>query len=224
MLKRVIEVSPFQANCWIVACENTAEAVVIDPGDEVGHIFAELEDIEKSLSKKLHVKYILLTHAHVDHVGAAGELKRKIAATGVQAGKQDEGLAKIALNKDDELLYINIKRQADMFGLKCEDPLPIDHYLKDNEELAVGDLRVTVLFTPGHSPGGVCFKINSTVFTGDTLFCGSVGRTDILGGDTKAMFRSIRGRLLSLDDDTLVCPGHGPETTIGEERQQNPFL
>jgi glyoxylase-like metal-dependent hydrolase (beta-lactamase superfamily II) len=138
----------------------------------------------------------------------------------------------IALHKADEPLYQELRKQGRFFGMELEDPLPVDHYLRDQEELRIGDLKLSVIHTPGHSPGSVCFRLHEdssarsteTLFSGDTLFRGSVGRTDLWGGDQDALFRNIRGKILTLDGDTRVCPGHGLETTIALEKQQNPFL
>ena len=147
-------------------------------------------------------------------------------------GKENSNRPVIALHRADEPLYRQLKMQGGLFGLKYDDPLPIDHFLEDGEELRVGDLRMNVLHTPGHSPGSVCLRLHEdlslavpeTLFSGDTLFQGSVGRTDLWGADGDQMFESIRERILVLDDSTRVCPGHGPETQIGIEKRENPFL
>jgi glyoxylase-like metal-dependent hydrolase (beta-lactamase superfamily II) len=138
----------------------------------------------------------------------------------------------IALHRGDEPLYLNLKSQGQMFGIQFEEPLPIDHYLEDGEELRVGDLKFSILHTPGHSPGSVCIRLHQdsalgipeAVLSGDTLFQNSVGRTDLWGSSQDVMFKSIFDRILKLDDDTRVCPGHGADTRIGIEKQSNPFL
>jgi glyoxylase-like metal-dependent hydrolase (beta-lactamase superfamily II) len=172
------------------------------------------------------VRYLLQTHGHLDHVGAVRPVKEAL-------GHQTAGVSpKIALHRGDEPLYLALKQQGALFGIHYEEPLPIDHYLEDGEDIRVGELRFSVLHTPGHSPGSVCLRLHEnsrlgmpeTLFSGDTLFQGSVGRTDLWGASQDQMFRSIRERILSLDGDTRVCPGHGPETRIGVEKRENPFL
>lgn len=222
LVDRTLVVGPFQCNCRLLACPKTGHAVVIDPGDEPQKILKALQSAHTPSGLPIQVKYLFHTHGHLDHIAAARPVKEALAPE-----------VQIALHRGDEELYQALKIQGRMFGLHhYEDPLPIDHYFQDNEELRVGELRFSVMHTPGHSPGSVCLRLHEnrsllipeTLFSGDTLFQGSVGRTDLWGGDQDQMFRSIRNRILVLDDDTRVCPGHGPETRVGIEKRENPFL
>jgi hydroxyacylglutathione hydrolase len=211
MLIETREAPPFYKNGYVVACEQTRDAVIIDPGDEVDQLLRVVSD------RELHVRHILLTHAHVDHV--AGTAKAK-AVTG----------APICLHRDDLALYAAAPQQAAFFGLDMEPPPPVDCLYEPSVPLAFGGYEVKVLCTPGHTPGGVCLLVgpagrNGTkVFVGDTLFAGSVGRTDLEGGDHETLIASIRNVLLTLQDDVEVYSGHGPATLIGQERRTNPFL
>ena len=182
-------VGPLQANCYLVGCKKTGEAVVIDPGGDVPRILAELT------KRGWKVRTILNTHGHWDHTGGNGELKRITGA---------------------ELLI----HEADAPGLE---PAP-DGFLEEGREIRFGAHRLEVLHTPGHSPGGVCFSSTGAVFTGDTLFAGSIGRTDLAGGDYTALISGVREKLFCLEDSLRVYPGHGPSTTIGQERLHNPFF
>jgi glyoxylase-like metal-dependent hydrolase (beta-lactamase superfamily II) len=204
-------VGPFFKNGFVVGCEETSEAVLIDPGDEVD---ALLDAIAR---RKLAVQQILLTHAHLDHITGVGRAK---AALGVP----------VWLHQDDNFLYERVLQQGLMFGIKVERQPPVDRFYEPGATLAFGSYRVRVLHTPGHCPGGVCLAIardgeaQPTLFVGDTLFAGSIGRTDLPGGDMETLLRSIRDVLFAFPDDTVVWPGHGPQTTIGQERRTNPFL
>lgn len=218
MLDRTLVVGPFQCNCRLLACPRTGEALLIDPGDEPEKILKTLQGLQNPL---IQVKYIFHTHGHLDHIGATRAVCEALDRP------------KIALHPGDRELYQKLAFQRSLFGMKHDqDPLPVDHDLVDEEEIRVGDLKFSVIHTPGHSPGSVCLRLHEdsslgvkeTLFSGDTLFQGSVGRTDLWGGDTDQMFRSIRQRILVLDDETRVCPGHGPETQIGIEKRENPFL
>jgi hydroxyacylglutathione hydrolase len=198
-------VGPLQVNCYLLADEKTKEAVIIDPGDDA----ADILDIVKD--KGLVVRSIVLTHAHFDHVGANKALKE---ATG----------AEILMHQDDERLLKSAANQGSLFGMRSAASPPADRYVKHGDTIAAGGISLKVLHTPGHSPGGICLLGQGVVFTGDALFAGSIGRTDLPGGDTAALLRSIETNLMSLPDDTKVFSGHGPESTIGRERQVNPFL
>jgi len=204
--------APFYKNGYLLGCETTREAVVIDPGDEAADLIAAIA------RERLTVKFILLTHAHVDHVSGVARLK---AATGAPVG----------LHRDDLPLYNAAVAQGEMFGYRIDPPPPPDFFFEiGGSPLWIGEYWIRVIHTPGHSPGGVCFQVGPTgsggtdVFAGDTLFAGSIGRTDLPGGDYAALIRSIRSELLALEEGTGVHPGHGPRTTIGDERRSNPFL
>jgi hydroxyacylglutathione hydrolase len=208
MLVKKIVVGPLQCNCMILGCEKTREAIVVDPGDEHARILAEIEPLG------LNVKYLLHTHAHFDHVGATRQMHAKLGA-------------KPCLHRDDEPLYNNLPMQGRLFGLSLEAAPKVEKFLEDDEILSFGEYRFQVIHTPGHSPGGVCFRLlggDELLLSGDTLFQGSVGRTDLWGGDSSKLISSIKNRLLVLDGDTKVQPGHGPDTLIGIEKRNNPFL
>ena len=211
MLIRTAAVPPFHKNGYVVVCERTREAVIIDPGDEVDEL---LDAANKDRAK---VKLILLTHAHLDHV------------TGVTQAKVATG-APIWLHRDDLFLYNGVVEQGRMFGLRVSPQPAIDSFYKPDTPLAFGDCTIDVHPTPGHSPGGVCLAIGESagavpeLFVGDTLFAGSIGRTDLPGGDMTTLLASIRSVLFRFPDDSRVFSGHGPVTTIGEEKRTNPFL
>jgi len=204
-------VEPFFKNGFVVACPNTREAVLIDPGDEVPAL------LDVAREQRLAIRRILLTHAHVDHV------------TGVGAAKRALGVP-IHLHRDDLFLYERVVEMGQMFGLSVEPQPPIDHFYTPGETIRFGDCVATPHHTPGHCPGGVCLQIGLTpdsgkdLFVGDTLFAGSIGRTDLPGGDYATLIASIRTVLFAFGDDARVYPGHGPATTIGAERRSNPFL
>lgn len=212
MLLEVHAVEPFFKNGYVVGCERTREGVVIDPGDEVELL---LRDVARHA---LSVRYIFLTHAHLDHV------------TGVARARQALGAA-VALHRDDLFLYDAVVQQGLAFGFRIgPQPAPDLFYDTSGAPLAFGDYTVRVHHTPGHCPGGVCLQIGEKdregrhLFVGDTLFAGSIGRTDLPGGDYETLLRSLRNVLLNFPDDYEVYSGHGPMTTIGEERRSNPFL
>jgi glyoxylase-like metal-dependent hydrolase (beta-lactamase superfamily II) len=212
MILESAAVGPFFKNGYVAGCENTRKAVFIDPGDEVEQLLAFIA------AEQLDVTHILLTHAHVDHVSGVAEAKR---ALGVP----------IHLHKDDLFLYKNAVPHGMMFGLTVEEPPPVDVFYEGEGPIAFGDYRVRVVHTPGHCPGGVCLAISKTgdaspphLFVGDTLFAGSIGRTDLPGGDYATLLKAITERLFAFPDESIVYSGHGPETTIGRERQTNPFV
>jgi len=209
-------VEPFFKNGFVIGCEETKEGVVIDPGDEVDQLLAAVK------AQALTVTNILLTHAHLDHV------------TGVAKAKHALGVP-VWLHRDDNFLYEGVVEQGRMFGLRVEPQPAIDHYYEGEGPLRFGRYEVRVLHTPGHCPGGVCLAVSkkqaadhtdqeTVLFVGDTLFAGSIGRTDLPGGDMNTLLRSIRDVLFSFPDGTVVWSGHGPATTIGKERRTNPFL
>jgi glyoxylase-like metal-dependent hydrolase (beta-lactamase superfamily II) len=224
MLNKTIVVGPFQCNCRLLACPKTGEAVLIDSGDEAQKILQALEGMQTPSGVPIQVKYLLHTHAHLDHIGGTRKVREALAIAGQPP--------KIALHRDDEEIYKNLRMQGQLFGLEYDDPLPVEHFLRDNEELKIGTLKLTILHSPGHSPGSIGIRLHEsseaqareTLFSGDTLFAGSVGRTDLWGADQDQMFQSIRSRFLTLDDETAVCPGHGPDSKIGIEKRENPFL
>jgi glyoxylase-like metal-dependent hydrolase (beta-lactamase superfamily II) len=188
MLRKLV-VGYYQANCYILGDERTGEGLVIDPGDEAVRIV-------KVISKlRLKIRYILITHGHFDHTGAASELRR-ITGSSLMIHSLDTG-------------SLNVKP---------------DGYLEDGQEIPLGTFNIQVIHTPGHSPGGVCFYAPGAVFTGDTLFAGSVGRTDFPGGDHNLLVRGVIQKIFPLGDDIRVYPGHGPNSTIGRERLNNPFF
>lgn len=227
MIEKNLVVGPFQCNCRLLVCPKTGEGALIDPGDEPARILTEIAKLELPGGLKPRIKYLLHTHAHLDHIGGT-----RGVSEGLQAGPAQPPKPVIALHQADDPIYRNLKMQGQLFGLSFDDPLPVDHYLEHEEELRIGELRLSVVHTPGHSPGSVCLRLHEdsgagareTLFSGDTLFQGSVGRTDLWGASESEMFRSIRTRILTLDPDTRVCPGHGPDTTVGIEKTQNPFL
>lgn len=206
MLIEQFEVTPFMANCFILGCEKTREAVIIDAGEFT-------PEIQRFLSEnRLSVKYIILTHSHVDHAGDIGRFKE---ATGGQ----------IVLHEDEAPLYDNLAAQARMFGFRIDPPPPADRLVRHGDELTFGDgERLGVIHCPGHSPGGISILWDAVVFVGDTLFAGSVGRTDLPGGDYRTLISVIKTRLLPLGDSVRALPGHGPATTLEAERRYNPFL
>jgi glyoxylase-like metal-dependent hydrolase (beta-lactamase superfamily II) len=210
----IIEVhasAPFFKNGFVLGCEETHEGVVVDPGDEVGLLLSAVEQ------HGLSIRYILLTHAHLDHV------------TGVARAKQALNVP-VVLHRADEVLYENVVQQGMMFGLRVEPQPPIDAFYDGEGPWRFGHYGAWVYHTPGHCPGGVCLAVGRedqterTLFVGDTLFAGSIGRTDLPGGDLETLLTSIRRVLLRFPDDTVVWPGHGPSTSVGRERQTNPFL
>ena len=204
-------VGPFFKNGFVVSCERTREAVLIDPGDEVPSL------LDYITSRQLSVQHILLTHAHVDHL------------TGVPAAKRSLN-APVHLHQDDLFLYDRAAEQADAFGLHVDQLPRVDRFYDTGQVIRFGRYEVRPLHTPGHCPGGVCLAIRGeddtmpNLFVGDTLFAGSIGRTDLEGGDYDTLLTSIRDVLFSFGDETPVHPGHGPSTTVGRERATNPFL
>jgi len=214
MLLEHAAVEPFYKNGFVVGCEETREGVIIDPGDEVADLLAAAS------RHRLSIRNILLTHAHLDHI------------TGVGRAKQALGVP-VWLHRDDNFLYERVQQQGQMFGFEVDPQPPVDHFYGQEEDagaLRFGRYGVRVLHTPGHCPGGVCLAVTRegddrpTLFVGDTLFAGSIGRTDLPGGNMETLLRSIRDVLFAFPDDTVVWSGHGPVTTIGQERRTNPFL
>lgn len=207
MILETFPVGPLQCNCTLLGDEEAGEAIVIDPGDEVGRIHRRLTELG------LKLKQILVTHAHIDHVGGALKLK---SLTG----------APIYLNENDLPLLDLMSAQAAWLGVPTPDTAPPDESLTDGMRVGLETYPAQVLHTPGHTQGSIClhFAPLKMVIAGDTLFAGSIGRTDLPGGDYNQIIDSIQARLLALPDETKVLPGHGPATTIGAERKTNPFL
>lgn len=216
MILETRAVPPFMKNGFVLGCEVTREGVVIDPGDEVDLLLAAVED------HALKVNAILLTHAHLDHV------------TGVRRAK-DVLQAPVWLHEADKVLYEAVVQQGMMFGLRVEPQPPVDRFYAPGQTLRFGEYAISVHHTPGHCPGGVALAVNGDprtqgptdrriLIVGDTLFAGSIGRTDLPGGDAGTLLRSIREVLFAFPDGTPVYPGHGETTTIGREKRTNPFL
>ena len=204
MIIRKLEVGPLATNCYIVGTESTKEGMIIDPADEAQRILENVRELS------LDIKLIVLTHGHLDHIGALQEVKQ---ATG----------AEVAIHGDDAN-FIQDHSLGNLFGLFYATPSPPDRLLNGGDSLDVGDLHFQVLHTPGHTPGGICLQGHGIVFSGDTLFNSGIGRADLPGGNYSQLMNSIHHWLMVLPDDTIIYPGHGPDSTIGAERQGNPFL
>ena len=198
-------VGPLQVNCFILADEKTKDAVVIDPGDDAENILKIIKE------KGFKVRYIVNTHGHFDHVGANKAIKD---ATGAQ----------LLIHEGDAPVLAAAQQHSLAFGMLPVSSPPADRYLKHGDVITAGEVSLKVLHTPGHSPGGICLLEKGMVFTGDALFAGSIGRTDLPGGDLLTLLRAIKTNLMTLPDETKIFCGHGPASTIGDERQENPFL
>jgi len=204
-------VAPFYKNGFVLSCQETREAVLIDPGDEVDELLAF------SHRQALSIRHILLTHAHVDHITGVAAAKRVLDAP-------------VYLHRDDLFLYERATEMGAMFGLRVEQPPPVDIFYAPGQNLVFGTLEARWHHTPGHCPGGVCLEVGKVgqpgmdLFVGDTLFADSIGRTDLPGGDAPTLLASIRNVLFPFGDDARVYPGHGSATTIGQERRTNPYL
>jgi glyoxylase-like metal-dependent hydrolase (beta-lactamase superfamily II) len=207
MIHEILPVGPLQCNCSIIGDETSREAIVVDPGDDIEQIVALIK------KHNLQVKQIVITHAHIDHVGGAMKLR---AATS----------APILLNQNDYALLKMLDMQAAWIGMRNPGTVEIDQSLEQADTVKAGALSAQVLHTPGHTEGSIClyFPAESKLIAGDTLFAGSIGRTDLPGGSYEKIIYSLHDRVLALPDETIVIPGHGPLTTIGEERESNPFL
>ncbi len=207
MIHVVIPVGPLQCNCSIIGDEQTRAAIVVDPGDDIDDVLALIA------KHNLKVKQIIITHGHIDHIGGAMKLK---AATG----------APVAMNQADEEQIKLLPMQAAWIGVAEPGKVSVDQHTKDQDTFTAGTLKATLLHTPGHTEGSAClyFPNENKLIAGDTLFAGSIGRTDLPGGDMKKIMNSLHGKLMALPDDVVVVPGHGQMTTIGAERETNPFI
>src|SRR3954469_5138423 len=207
MIHEVFPVGPLQCNCSVIGDERTREAIVVDPGADIERVLAILE------RHHLAVKQVVITHGHIDHIGGAMKLK---AATG----------APILMNEGDLEQIPMLEIQAAWIGVAPPPPVKIDSLLADGATVTAGDLKAPVIHTPGHTEGSSCLYLptEKKLIAGDTLFAGSIGRTDLPGGSFEKIIASLHRPVLALPDDTIVIPGHGPATTIGEERETNPFL
>ena len=207
MILESLTVGPFQENCYVIGDEQSGEGTIVDPGDEAARIALAVEQTSLDIGR------ILITHAHIDHVGAVAALV-------------DEYACPVLMHAEAEPMLRQLPTQAMTMGLRFGKVPAVDRYIEDEEVLEVGGLRLESLYTPGHAPGHLAFYLESEglVLSGDALFAGSVGRTDLFGGDMNLLMRSINERLMTLPDETMVLPGHGPQTTIGDERNHNSFL
>jgi hydroxyacylglutathione hydrolase len=207
MIRETFPVGPLHCNCTLLGNEATREAIVIDPGDDVSGI------LQRLARHRFTLKQIIVTHAHIDHIGGAAQLKR---VTG----------APVLLNQRDLPVLAMMEMQAGWLGVATPEIVTLDASAEDGSKIGIAGLEAEVLHTPGHTPGSIClhFPTENLLLAGDTLFAGSIGRTDLPGGDTQQILRSLHTRLLPLPENTLVVPGHGIETSIGSERETNPFL
>jgi glyoxylase-like metal-dependent hydrolase (beta-lactamase superfamily II) len=203
LILQKLVVGELATNCYIIGSETTKEGLIIDPADEAGVILKAIGEL------KLKIKYIVLTHGHPDHFGALADLKK---ATGAQV---------LVHREDAEILELP---PIVFFGATFPQPPPADQQLEDGNTIELGDLKLKVIHTPGHTPGGICLLADSTLFSGDTLFNNGIGRHDLPGGNYEKLMDSLHRRVLTLPEKTVVYPGHGPETTIGEEKRSNPYL
>lgn len=201
----ILVLGSFMVNCYILSDSRKKHAIVIDPGEEFDQIKAVIEE------KQLKVSYIFITHAHIDHVSAVAELK---AWTGAQ----------VLMHPDEQMILDSLDGQANLFSLPTVAEFSIDRFVKNDEIICDDAMCLKVIATPGHSPGSISLAADNCVFVGDLLFSGSVGRTDLPGGSEKVLLDSIWNKIMGLAEDTVVYPGHGPATTVGEERRTNPFL
>lgn len=207
MIHEILIVGPLQCNCSILGDETSREAIVVDPGDNISRIVSTLE------KHQLTVKQIIVTHAHIDHIAGAQRLKQLTGAP-------------IFYNQNDLPLVKMMDIQAAWLGIPTPEVAPPDASLEEGQVISIAGLTGSILHTPGHTEGSVCLYLpnQSLVLAGDTLFQGSVGRTDLPGGDSRKLIQSIHRSLLTLPDEVTVIPGHGPKTSIGAERESNPFL
>ncbi len=207
MIIHTLALGPFMTNSYLLGCKQTHQAVVIDPGFEPDTVLA------KAKQDDLKIVKILLTHGHVDHVSAVGGIKRATDAP-------------IYIHEADREQYLAAPKLGMYFGLQTDEQPPPDHTIAEGDEITFGNQTLKVIHTPGHTPGGVCFHSPTAqiLVAGDTLFAQGIGRTDLPGGSMRTLFASIKDKIYALDDDTQVLPGHGPATTVREEKGGNPFV
>ncbi|UNC93697.1 MBL fold metallo-hydrolase [Candidatus Contubernalis alkaliaceticus] len=205
MILKKLEVGGFMSNCYIVGCSDTKEAVVIDPGSEPEVILATLEEMD------LTVKYIIATHGHIDHIGAVKEVREATKAP-------------VIIHEEDAALFENTHENLSMFVGSELILSPAEKIVVEGDTISFGNYNMKVIHTPGHTRGGISLNMDGVVFTGDTLFAASIGRSDLPGGNHRQLISAIKEKLFPLGDDTAVYPGHGPESTIGREKKVNPFL
>ena len=198
-------VEPFFKNGYLLSCQQTRQGIYIDPGDEAPLLLPKVQEHDIELTA------IVNTHAHIDHISGVGLVKEKWDIP-------------IYLHPEDEPLYHNLPTQAQRFGLDYPPAPPLDHPLREGEDLQVGNLTLKVYHTPGHSPGSVCLEVENHVFCGDVIFAGSIGRTDLWGGSLEILMDSIHKTVIPMGEEKILHPGHGPDTTIGHELRTNPFL
>lgn len=195
----------YAANCYLVYSEDCKEGIVIDPGGDADDIIAKIEELE------LDIKYIILTHGHGDHIAGVDEIKKHTNAL-------------ISIHKDDEHLLRDGDNNLSSMMAMGRVELTADMIVEDGDEISFGGLKAKIIHTPGHTPGGISIKIEDSIFTGDTLFAGSIGRTDFEGGSFKEIMDSIKNKIMVHPDDTIIYPGHGPSSTIKSEKASNPFI
>ncbi|UCH89905.1 MAG: MBL fold metallo-hydrolase [Thermoplasmata archaeon] len=205
MILQTMVVGPLQTNCFLLGCEKERVAIIIDPGGNADDILKVIEKHE------LELKIIIATHAHFDHLGAVAKLMK-------------ESEAKLYVHKADWATLERAERSAASWGMRVEQPPVPDFEMEEGDEITAGTITLKVLHTPGHSPGGISLSMPGRVFAGDTLFYRSIGRTDFPGGDFDTLINSIKTKLFTLPDDTIVHTGHGPDTRIGDEKKHNPFI
>ena len=204
MIVHMLPVGPMQANCYVLECEDTQAAIVIDPGGDAARILSIIE------KHNLKLELIVNTHAHVDHIAANSDIKEKTSA-------------ELCIHSAEADMLLDSQRNLSFFvGIPVSSPSP-DRLLEDGDILKAGNMSLKVIHTPGHSPGGICLLADNFIFTGDLLFAGGIGRYDFPGSSYITLMKSLQ-KVMELDDDLVVCPGHGPKTTIGDERMANPFL
>jgi hydroxyacylglutathione hydrolase len=205
VILEMLVVGPIQSNCYILGCERTRQAAVIDPGGDVDKILMTLA------KANLRCVYIINTHGHFDHSGGNRRLKE---VTGAQ----------LIIHRGDAPMIVHQAANGGMWGMKIENSPPPDRTVEEGEFITFGDISLKVLHTPGHSAGGISLVVDRMAFVGDTLFAGSIGRTDFPGGDHEGLLRNVREKIFVLGDDVVIYPGHGPKTTVARERRTNPFF